>query len=95
MKQSEDFKVPKIKPISNDPLGSINQFNQLCEELVGDIQNIRNKIHTKFTTDEIKNVDIISNNISQSKYKITKNISNSTENIRKISNSSEKLKKLN
>lgn len=29
--------------------GSISMFNELCQELVGDIQKIRDKINTKFT----------------------------------------------
>jgi len=77
----------------------------LCQELVGDIQKIRNKIHNKFSTDEIKDLNPNFNNNVEYLEVDKRKISNSHENIkkinqnnnqyRKISNSSDKIKKLN
>lgn len=57
----------------------------MCQELVGDIQKIRNKIHNKFSTDEIKDLNP----------KLKNNIEYLEVDDRKISNSHENIKKLN
>jgi len=66
----------------------------LCQELVGDIQKIRNKIHTKFSTDEIKDLDPKCNNNIKYLELDQRKIVNSHENIKKLNQNNDEIRKI-